>query len=140
MSGAEDTLEHLAETYARTRMDTLLKQMRTIEVEKAELQKRLDDLYVRAGAVACPLVRKRIEELEQSAVRPSTKSMTKKRWPWTAWGHLPQVCRRTTLRCSRCRKMLISRCPRASSERARNSLRAKRRPSHRLGPCHDLAG
>jgi hypothetical protein len=40
--------------------------MRTIEVEKAELQKRMDDLYVRAGAVACPLVRKRIEELEQA--------------------------------------------------------------------------
>ncbi|HEX5747536.1 MAG TPA: hypothetical protein VFZ09_14920 [Archangium sp.] len=33
MSGAEDSLEHLAETYARTRMDTLLEQMRTIEVD-----------------------------------------------------------------------------------------------------------
>ncbi|HEX8820471.1 MAG TPA: recombinase family protein [Archangium sp.] len=66
MTGAEDTLEHLAETYARTRMDTLLKQMRSIEVDKTELQKRLDDLYARAGAVTCPLVTKRIQELEQA--------------------------------------------------------------------------
>jgi DNA invertase Pin-like site-specific DNA recombinase len=66
LSAAEDTIMHLTETYARTRLVALLDQIKVIQDEKAGLQKKLDRLYDRAGVVSCPLVSKRIQELEQA--------------------------------------------------------------------------
>ena len=59
-------LSSLAEAYAETRMGQLLKTMRDIEAEKAKLEKQRDELYERAGILACPLVAKRIGELEEA--------------------------------------------------------------------------
>jgi DNA invertase Pin-like site-specific DNA recombinase len=64
--GSSDHLEALADAYARTRLDALLKEMQAITTERDELQKRRDELVRKAGAVACPLASKRLQELEEA--------------------------------------------------------------------------
>jgi DNA invertase Pin-like site-specific DNA recombinase len=64
--GSSDRLDALADAYARTRMDPLLKEMQAINAERDELQKRRDELARKAGAVACPLTSKRLQDLEQA--------------------------------------------------------------------------
>jgi len=62
--GSSDRLDALADAYARTWMDPLLKEMQAINAERDELQKRRDELARKAGAVACPLTSKRLQDLE----------------------------------------------------------------------------
>jgi DNA invertase Pin-like site-specific DNA recombinase len=64
--GSSDHLEALADAYARTRMDALLKEMQAITTERDVLQKSRDELARKAGAVACPLASKRLHELEEA--------------------------------------------------------------------------
>lgn len=64
--GSSDRLDALADAYARTRMDPLLKEMQAIKTERDELQKRRDELARKAGAVACKLASKRLQELGEA--------------------------------------------------------------------------
>ncbi|NOK36531.1 recombinase family protein [Corallococcus exercitus] len=64
--GSSDHLEALADAYARTRLDALLKEMQAITTERDELQKRRDELSRKAGAVACPMATKRLLELDEA--------------------------------------------------------------------------
>jgi DNA invertase Pin-like site-specific DNA recombinase len=64
--GGSDHLEALADAYARTRLDALLKEMQVITTERDALQKHRDELARKAGAVACPLASKRLRELEEA--------------------------------------------------------------------------
>ncbi|ATB32734.1 hypothetical protein MEBOL_006223 [Melittangium boletus DSM 14713] len=59
----DDELSALAEAYARTKLQTLLEQIRKMEESKREVEAKRDDLYRRAGALADPFIMKRIDEL-----------------------------------------------------------------------------
>lgn len=58
-----DELSALAEAYARTKLQTLLEEIRKLEEGKREVEADRDDLYKRAGALADPFITKRIDEL-----------------------------------------------------------------------------
>jgi hypothetical protein len=64
--GSSDHLEALADAYARTRLDALLKEMQSITTERDALQKQRDELVRKAGAVACPLASQRLQELGEA--------------------------------------------------------------------------
>jgi DNA invertase Pin-like site-specific DNA recombinase len=74
--GSSDRLDALADAYARTRMEPLLKEMQAIKTERDELQKHRDALVRKAGAVACPLASKRLRELEEAL---KTESMDRRK-------------------------------------------------------------